>query len=172
VIRTKHSKLRNLQCKVEAARAEGAVLKVEELQEIIHLAHKKKEDRTHMVNRLTKCNQELASLAAKAAVRRQPKQTFRAKPARDAAQPASSNLPASQIRDSATLLYNIVTQNWKCTGHNPHTATKLRLATHRGSSSEAQFEMAFCSASDTATKWQESEIRLVPRKKYVEEYHC
>ncbi|PMD49853.1 subtilisin-like protein [Hyaloscypha bicolor E] len=164
LIRTKHGKLRNLQRQVQAARAEGADLKVEELQEMIHLAHRRKDDRTHMVNRLTKCNQELAGLAAKAAAR-QPKQTFRAKPARDAAQTVSSNLPTSQIRDSATLLYNIVTQNWKCTGHNPHTATKLRLATHRGSSSDARFEMAFCCASDTATKWQESEILLVPRKK-------
>jgi hypothetical protein len=131
---------------------------------MIHLADRRKEYRTHMVDRLAKCDRELGKLARKATAR-QPKYTARAKPPRDPVHTVLSD-PLPQIRDHATLLYHILAQNWNCSGHNPHTATKLRLPTYRSDKNEARFEMIFRSASDVSCKWQESEVRLIPRNKY------
>ncbi|CZR60317.1 uncharacterized protein PAC_10213 [Phialocephala subalpina] len=163
-VKSKYPRLRDLRCRIDTAQDSNSSLDVQELQRMIHLEDKRKEYRTHMVSRLTKCNTELGQLARKAAPR-QRRSTPRAKPERDSVQTrVSSALPSSQIRDHATLLYKILAQNWNCNGHSPHTATKLRLATHRKDESEARFEMVFCSTSGISTKWQESEVRLVPQK--------
>jgi hypothetical protein len=164
-IRTKYPRLRGLRRRIDAARNHHRELAVEGLHEMIHLADRRKEYRTHMVNRLTQCNKEIAQLARGAAAK-QPKYTSQFKQGKTPVQSGLSGLPSSQVRDHATFLYRILAQNWNCNGHSPHTATKLRLATHRSDNNEARFEIAFCNTPGTSCKWQESEVRVMPRNKY------
>ena len=133
---------------------------------MIHLADRRKENRNHMVKRLTKCNFELAELVRKATVT-QSKSTPYTRTLKQRARSVSSASPFTQIRDHANLLYQLLVQNWKCQGHSPHTETSVRLATHRGDTREAKFDMVFSCTSTISTKWQEGEVLLLSRNKYV-----
>ncbi|KAF4625406.1 hypothetical protein G7Y89_g12760 [Cudoniella acicularis] len=161
--RTKYQRLQDLRRRVE--QDGDNVIHVEELRELINLADRRKKHRTHMVNRLTMCSADLGALFRKARIRRPklPEHAIRAGSVFEPVQGELPTLPSSQIRDHATLLHEILAQNWKCNGHIPHTETKLRLATHRTNTNEARFELAFCCAANASLTWQESEVRLVPK---------
>jgi hypothetical protein len=157
--RRQYPKLQGLRTVWEQAQATNESL---DLRKLIHIKEGDKKKREHIVNRIAECNEylkkiERASAKSKGGLRTKPRDLTDKHLGR-----RTPNLTSSQIREHAKLFHNLLTQYWKCQGHRPHTATRLRLATHFSPDVDAdvQFGMLFSTNSEPKPRWQEGEVRI------------
>jgi hypothetical protein len=132
------------------------VLDIYDLRQRIKLKHSRMDYRKHMVNRFVECNTELGKLARKSKPLKV-KSTLSPLNIRE----KKSSLAAFKVREHAKHFHSILGRYWRCEGHSPHTAAKLRLATHRSLEAEVRFEILFCTNSEGPLIWQEGEVRVM-----------